>query len=458
MSVANAFATSAKSESLWPSLSLLQAEWDRLHLLTFCLSSSRQGQSVAKEDLLRLETLQRRVELLRGKDGDWHRFLDIDLSLLEWDVFVCALAPSIDPRLGWLFQNLQVSQNAQPYPSFSLIHELLALEPAQGSLLRSALGGASLLVRSGLLQPPNQLDPYAPIVPAAGVVERILGTATEWAAPPGSVLVRNSATWDDLVLTDRSVSELQEFLLWVTHRNKVVDDWGGQTVGGPVALFNGPSGTGKTLAASVLANELGWPLFRVDLGRLVSKYIGETEQNLNNLFDAAHGQPMVLQFDEADALFAKRGDVKEARDRYANMEVSHLLARIEAHQGPCILTTNLRKQMDAAFTRRFQMVVEFPRPDLRCRALLWQRLLPPNAPKSDELNYESLARSVNLSGGSIRNAALHAAYLAASKNEPIGLSHLAQAVWRELAKEGREVQYQELGYLSAHLPEDLKHD
>ena len=149
--------------------------------------------------------------------------------------------------------------------------------------------------------------------------------------------------------------------------------WHGQSVGGPVALFTGPSGTGKTFAAAVLAGALGWPLYRVDLGRLVSKYVGETEENLNRLFDAAHGQPMVLQFDEADALFAKRGEVKEARDRYANMEVSHLLTRIEAHDGPCILTTNLRKQLDSAFTRRFQLVVEFPRLDAAARSELWRR-------------------------------------------------------------------------------------
>jgi len=166
----------------------------------------------------------------------------------------------------------------------------------------------------------------------------------------------------------------------------------------------------------------------------------------------------VLQFDEADALFSKRGEVKEARDRYANMEVSHLLTRIEAHDGPCILTTNLRKQLDSAFTRRFQMVVEFPRPDALSRAELWRRLLPPRAPLDAAVDPVFLGNAVALTGGGIRNAALHAAYLAAGQGGPIGLPHIAHALWRELAKEGREIAVQDLGLLAAHLPRELLDD
>jgi SpoVK/Ycf46/Vps4 family AAA+-type ATPase len=220
-----------------------------------------------------------------------------------------------------------------------------------------------------------------------------------------------------------------------------------------VALFSGPSGTGKTFAAVVLASELDWPLYRVDLGRLVSKYIGETEKNLNRLFDAAHGRPMVLQFDEADSLFSKRGEVKEARDRYANMEVSHLLARIESHHGPVILTTNLRKQLDPAFARRFQVVVDFPRPDMAARTSLWRRLLPPRAPLDAGIDMDFLGRAVNLTGGGIRNAALHAAYMAAGAGLPIGVGHIALAVWRELGKDGRELSLADLGALAPYLPE-----
>jgi SpoVK/Ycf46/Vps4 family AAA+-type ATPase len=219
-----------------------------------------------------------------------------------------------------------------------------------------------------------------------------------------------------------------------------------------VSLFCGPSGTGKTFAAAVIAAELGWPLYRVDLGRLVSKYIGETEQNLNRLFDAAHGRPMVLQFDEADALFGKRGEVREARDRYANLEVSHLLARIETHQGPCVLTSNLRRNLDPAFARRFQVVVDFPRPDAEARSLLWDRSLPPLAPRNEDLDLSFLGSAVNLTGGGIRNAALLAAFLAAESGHPIGLGEVALAVWRELGKDGRDLTISDLGPLAAHLP------
>jgi len=272
-------------------------------------------------------------------------------------------------------------------------------------------------------------------------------------APPGSVRVRTRAQWDDLILPAERLAALKEFLWWIEHRRTVIDEWGGGSVGGPVALFSGPSGTGKTFAAGVLASRLGWPLYRVDLGCLVSKYIGETEKNLNKLFDAAHGRAMVLQFDEADALFAKRGEVKEARDRYANMEVSHLLARIESHHGPCILTTNLRRNVDPAFARRFQVVVDFPRPDASARAELWARLLPPRAPREPDVDPVFLGSAINLSGGNIRNTALHAAYLAAGTGRPISLQHVALAVWRELSKDGRELTFADLGPLAAHFPE-----
>jgi SpoVK/Ycf46/Vps4 family AAA+-type ATPase len=231
----------------------------------------------------------------------------------------------------------------------------------------------------------------------------------------------------------------------------VVNTWGGQNTGGPVALFAGPSGTGKTYAASIIAGELGWPLFRLDLGMVVSKYIGETEKNLNRLLDTLHGTDGILQIDEVDSLLSKRGEVKEARDRYANMEVSHLLSRIELHDGPVVLTTNLRKELDQAFVRRFHIVVDFPRPDAAARSVLWRRLLPPRAALAPDLDCDELGEAANLSGGSIRNAALHAAYLAADRGKAIGRREAALAVWRELNKENRQVARSELGALAACL-------
>ncbi|MBI5936908.1 MAG: ATP-binding protein [Betaproteobacteria bacterium] len=437
-------------------LAAFDAEWQRLDFLVWCLSRNRHGETIDEPEVARLRELQARVVALREPGGLWEATMGFGLTPVEYDVLVCVLAPELEPRLGWAFQNLQAN-GAQPWASRALIQELLALDVGQGELLRRALEPGATLRRRRLLRM-EQDGPYRPIAPEPWVVARLTGRPLDLPPPPGATLVDQAAAWGDLVLPPSRIAMLREFLLWIEQRETVVEQWGGQSVGGPLALFAGPSGTGKTFAASVIANELGWRLYRVDLGRLVSKYVGETEENLNRLFDAAHGQPMVLQFDEADALFAKRGEVKEARDRYANMEVSHLLTRIEAHDGPCILTTNLRKQLDSAFTRRFQMVVEFPRPDAASRTELWQRLLPPRAPVAPALDRRFLADAVALTGGGIRNAALHAAYLAAGAGGAIGLAHIAHAVWRELAKEGREVNLQDLGPLAAYLPMEVAND
>ncbi len=437
-------------------LAAFDAEWQRLDFLVWCLSRNRHGESIDESEVARLRELQAQVVALREPGGLWEATLGFSLTPVEYDALACALAPDLEPRLGWAFQNLQAG-STQPWATRALIQELLALDVGQGELLRRALEPSAPLRRRRLLRM-EQDDPYRPIVPEPWVIARLTGRPLDLPPPPGATAVEQTATWDDLVLPPSRLAMLREFLLWIQQRETVVGQWGGQSVGGPLALFAGPSGTGKTFAASVIATELGWRLYRIDLGRLVSKYVGETEENLNRLFDAAHGQPMVLQFDEADALFSKRGEVKEARDRYANMEVSHLLTRIEAHDGPCILTTNLRKQLDSAFTRRFQMVVEFPRPDAVSRTELWRRLLPPRAPVDPALDRRFLGNTVALTGGGIRNAALHAAYLAAGAGEAIGLAHIAHAVWRELAKEGREVNAQDLGALAAHLPPEVMDD
>ncbi|MDD5389860.1 MAG: ATP-binding protein [Gallionellaceae bacterium] len=439
-----------------PLVASLDAEWRRLDFLVWCLSRNRQGEAVGEAEISRLRELQAEVDALRAPEGAWEAALGFGLTHIEYDILACALGPELEPRLGWAFQNLQAGA-AQPWATRSLIQELLALDAAQSEQLRRALEPGAALRRRRMLRV-DQDDPYRPITPEPWLVARLTGRPLDVPPPPGAVAVDLVAAWDELVLPPSRLAMLREFLLWIDQRDTVVGQWGGQKVGGPVALFAGPSGTGKTFAASVIAHALGWRLYRVDLGRLVSKYVGETEENLNRLFDAAHGQPMVLQFDEADALFSKRGEVKEARDRYANMEVSHLLTRIEAHDGPCILTTNLRKQLDSAFTRRFQMVVEFPRPDAASRAELWRRLLPPRAPLDPAVDPVFLGNAVALTGGGIRNAALHAAYLAAGQGCGIGLPHIAHALWRELAKEGREIAAQDLGLLAAHLPRELLDD
>jgi SpoVK/Ycf46/Vps4 family AAA+-type ATPase len=198
------------------------------------------------------------------------------------------------------------------------------------------------------------------------------------------------------------------------------------------ALFHGDSGTGKTLAAEIIANELALDLYRVDLSRVVSKYIGETEKNLRRVFDAAEESGAILLFDEADALFGKRSDVKDSHDRYANLEVSYLLSRMETYRGLAILTTNFRQALDQAFLRRLRFIVPFSFPDTEQRAAIWRRAFPAQTPTRG-LEPARLAR-LAVTGGSIRNIALAAAFLAADAGEPVSPAHVLQAAATEYGK------------------------
>ncbi|MDO8144911.1 ATP-binding protein [Isoptericola sp. 178] len=247
------------------------------------------------------------------------------------------------------------------------------------------------------------------------------------------------AGWDELVLPERQLDQLRALAATVRHRARVLDDWGlGARSGrgrGTAALFAGGSGTGKTFAAEVIAHDLDLDLVHVDLSQVVDKYLGETEKRLARLFDAAEDGGMVLLFDEADALFGKRSEVKDSHDRYANVEVGYLLQRLEAFGGLAVLTTNARSALDPAFTRRLAVVVDFPSPDRASRERMWDLSLPAALPRADV----SLARlaDADLTGGAIAAAALQAAYLAAADGGVVTMDHLGQAVRWELAKTGR---------------------
>lgn len=244
------------------------------------------------------------------------------------------------------------------------------------------------------------------------------------------------ATWDDLVLPATQLGVLRQIAAQVRQRTRVYDEWGfgNRHVRGlgVAVLFSGQSGTGKTLAAEVLANDLALDLYRIDLSSVVSKYIGETEKNLRRVFDAAEESGAILLFDEADALFGKRSEVKDSHDRYANIEVSYLLQRMEAYRGLAILTTNLKSALDASFQRRLRFIVNFPFPDLEQREAIWQRSVPAAAP-TDALDFGKLAR-LNVTGGSIRNIALNAAFLAADDGGSLAMRHLLAAAHAESAK------------------------
>ncbi|MDF5707586.1 MAG: AAA family ATPase [Nostoc sp. S4] len=259
--------------------------------------------------------------------------------------------------------------------------------------------------------------------------------------------IEPSGDWDDLILPELQKQILREIAAHVRQRSTVYNNWGFAGKGGRglgiSALFAGGSGTGKTLGAEVLAHRLRLDLYRIDLSSVVSKYIGETEKNLRRVFDAAEQGGVILLFDEADALFGKRSEVKDARDRYANIEVSYLLQRMESYPGLAVLTTNLKSAIDTAFLRRIRFVVQFPFPDTAQRAEIWRRVFPANTPTAD-LDALQLAR-LNVAGGNIRNIALNAAFLAADAGEPVQMKHVLRAAQTEYTKLEKPLTDAEIG-------------
>ncbi len=348
-----------------------------------------------------------------------------------------------------------------PYTSRPLVRLEVATPTAreQGELWRAGLGHA---MNGAVQRVVAQFDLAREEIEAAGIEARArqaAGTPADealWDASRAQARPRLDdlaqrieplAAWDDLVVPDPERRTLRELVLHVRHRLLVHDTWGFAEKSrrglGVSALFVGPSGTGKTMAAEVLARELQLDLYRIDLSAVVSKYIGETEKNLRRVFDAAEHGGAILLFDEADALFGKRSEVKDSHDRYANIEVGYLLQRMEAYRGLAILTTNLKSALDPAFLRRIRFVVQFTRPDAAARREIWSRIFPGRTPTHD-LDLNALAR-LDLTGGAIRNIVLRAAFLAADAGTPVGMAQLAEAIRRECAKLERPVAEAEIG-------------
>lgn len=254
--------------------------------------------------------------------------------------------------------------------------------------------------------------------------------------------VNSPAHWDDLILPPRQKDVLTSIISQVRNRTQVYEDWGfGQRLQnkglGVSALFSGPSGSGKSMAGEVIGNALDLDVYRVDLSAMVSKWVGETEKNLRRVFDAAEDGGVVVQFDEADALFGRRSEVKDSHDRHANIEVSYLLQRLETFRGLCILTTNMRDNIDEAFLRRLRFSVDFRFPNVRERQAIWERVFPDDMPMST-LNYDCLAQ-LNVPGGSIRNIALGAAFLAADRGVSVTMAEILHAAHLEYDKVGRSM-------------------
>ena len=255
--------------------------------------------------------------------------------------------------------------------------------------------------------------------------------------------------WTDIVLPADQLQQLRELCAGVKHRSLVLNQWGFDrklSLGkGFTALFAGPSGTGKTMAAEIIANELGLDLYKIDLSTIISKYIGETEKNLSRIFAEATTSNAILFFDEADALFGKRSEVKDSHDRYANIETSYLLQKMDEYEGVTLLATNLRKNMDAAFIRRMAFTVYFPLPNETDRLHIWKGIWPSELPRSSDLDLPFMARQFKLTGGNIKNIALAGAFLAADNGQEVGMNHLILATKREFQKSGKVCVKSEFG-------------
>ena len=254
--------------------------------------------------------------------------------------------------------------------------------------------------------------------------------------------------WADIILPKDQIAQLREMISTVQARPIVLDTWG---VGkklvssrGVTALFSGPPGTGKTMAAEIIASALGLDLYKIDLSTVVSKFIGETEKNIERIFKEAEQSNAILFFDEADALFGKRSEVKDSHDRYANIEISYLLQRMEAYDGVTILATNLRANLDEAFTRRLQFSINFPFPEEEYRLRIWKTLIPDEVPTDDDIDYNYLAERFRFSGGNIRNVIVTATYLAAADGGLVSMGHFLHGTRRELQKMGRLVSEEDL--------------
>ena len=344
---------------------------------------------------------------------------------LAWVISTDHDLPLADlPNVDWTERRVETE-----WPSVRRIADLLGPEAAEGRRITS--DQLDLVERSlpGMQDPRNALRRLA-----SGELDRL------------SIRITPRRTWGDLVLDPEQNDQLRDVVRRFRHRNLVLGDWGlapGDSVGITV-LLAGPPGTGKTMASESVAGELGLDLFKVNVAAMVSKYVGETEKNLEAIFDAAEAADVVLLFDEADSIFGKRGEVSDANDRYANLETSYLLQRIERFTGVAMLTTNLASNIDPAFLRRIDVSINFPLPEEAERRRIWKASLPSSAPVGD-VDLEFLAKTFRIAGGAIKNIALTAAFLAASESRPISMRHLMIGTRRESAKMGRLVDIGQFG-------------
>jgi hypothetical protein len=380
-----------------------------------------------------------------SSDGTAHPGLLTLLCNHPAPVIVAARAPwqltGIDRQRVFLWIELPIPGHGQ---RLALWRHFLQRAGMDSSIDLSLLAGQFLLTAGQIRDAVATIQDTAarrgsPVNPAD-----LFAAARSHSSPGLSSLARKITPrfqWDDIVLPQDQLAILHEIVSAVRERPLVMDTWGvGRKLAssnGVTILFAGPPGTGKTMAAEVIASELGLDLYKIDLSTIVSKYIGETEKNLERIFGEAQSSNAILFFDEADAIFGKRSEVKDAHDRYANIEVSYLLQRMEAYDGVTILATNLRANLDDAFTRRLQHAVDFPFPEEEYRLRIWQTLFPPDVPRQPDLDFAPLAKRFKLAGGNIRNIIVGAAFLAAADGGSVTMAHLLHGTRREMQKMGR---------------------
>lgn len=340
------------------------------------------------------------------------------------DAWVVALGTGVDTETS-----AHVAPVPEPAPGFDLAPVVAPYRLGGDRILRAARAAQRLAVFEGTALTPAHLRLAARQQSASGLERH-------------ARRIRPDVGWEDLVLPDKPLVQLHELALRARHRDQVLGDWrlsaGGGRGRGVLGLFAGDSGTGKTLSAEVVAAELGLDLYVVQLSSIVDKYVGETEKNLERIFTEADRTDAVLLFDEADSVFGKRSEVKDSHDRYANMESSYLLQRLESFDGIALLTTNLRANIDEAFTRRLDLVIDFPFPDADQRLALWQHALT-HVPCAEDTDPRAVARDFELAGGSIRSAVVTAAYGAAGRGAPVDTADLLEGARREYRKAGRLV-------------------
>lgn len=391
------------------------------------------------------------IEKLINNEQEYSLHLDIlvrEIQKLGWIIFLCSESPlpvellelpgicpveipkaeEDEQKLIWEKQLHDIKCDS---PGFDLDQLTSRFDLTAGQIV-----GAVRLAKQSLLSK-NHVNPELSITD-------LFRSSRILSQPKLSSLARKidpQFRWENLVLPQDQLRQLQEMAAQVKYRKVVMKDWGFEkklSLGkGLNALFSGPSGTGKTMAAEVISNELGLDLYKIDLSAVVSKYIGETEKNLNRIFNEAEHSNAILFFDEADALLGKRSEVKDAHDRYANIEIAYLLQKMEEYEGITILASNLRKNIDEAFTRRIRFIIEFPFPEEEYRRRIWEGIWPREIRLEPGVDLNFMARQFELAGGNIRNIALTAAFFAADNGQAVGMKHLVLAAKREFQKMGK---------------------